>query len=64
MQLGHKSSRIKSIGNKNPVVLGLGNKSIYGNFNNTIRLNNGVGMSTNHVMPSGHAPFHPIGLHK
>ena len=62
MHLGHKSSKLKTLGTKGSAMLTLGNKDIYSNFNNTIRLNNGSGMSSNNVMPTGHAPFHPIGL--
>ena len=62
MHLGHKTSKLKTLGSKRSAILTLGNKDIYGNFNNTIRSNNGNGMSSNNVMLSGHAPFHPIGL--
>ena len=62
MNLGHKSSKIKSLGTKGNPILTLGNKNIYGNFNNSIRSNNGDGIPDNHIMPTGHAPFHPIGL--
>lgn len=62
MHLGHKSSKLKTLGSKVNPLLTIGNKGIYSNHNNTIRLNNGTGMSSNHIMPSGHAPFHPIGL--
>ena len=62
MHLGHRNNKLKALGTKGNPILSLGNKDIYSNFNNTIRLNNGSGMSNNNVMPTGHAPFHPIGL--
>jgi hypothetical protein len=61
MILGHKNSRIKSLGYKGNIPVTLGNKNIFGNFN-SLKANNGNGLSTNHVMPAGHAPFKPIGL--
>jgi hypothetical protein len=65
MQLGHKSNKIQSLGVKaQHAILTLGNKNIYGNFNNTIRGNNGSGISSNHVMPAGHAPFYPLGMRR
>lgn len=64
MQLGHKNNKIQSLGSKSNTILTLGNKNIYGNFNNSIRGNNGSGISTNHVMPAGHAPFYPLGMRR
>jgi hypothetical protein len=61
MMLGHKNSRSKVLGSKVNIPLSLGNKNAFGNIN-SIKANNGHGLSTNHVMPSGHAPFKPIGL--
>jgi len=61
MILGHKNSKFKTLGAKGNTPLSLGNKNIFANFN-SIRANNGNGMSTNHVMPSGHAPFYPLGV--
>jgi hypothetical protein len=62
MLLGHKNNKLKSIGTKASHILALGNKNIFGNFNNSIRSNNGHGISDNHVMPAGHSQFHPLGV--
>jgi hypothetical protein len=63
MHIGTKGYSPKTLGWKTPLgTSALGHKNT---SNKAIAPgNNGIGLSSNHIMAAGHAPFQPVGLNK
>jgi hypothetical protein len=65
MHIGTKITNPKTLGWKQPLGITIGNKQ-HGLGSNKSRSQNnpGIGLPTNNIMASGHAPFQPVGLNK
>ena len=58
--IGNKKNKFRTLGNRHALNLSIGNK--HEPKNNMGPSLGGVGISANHVLPTGHSQFQPLGI--